>query len=357
MFAFYFILISVCAPMIGGYDIKTLDISMFLLLTIIYCKLFEVITRFCVVFLRLYIICCVCFSVFLFIQYFGFWFLNIKISGLIPFLGLYNEEIETISDISRLLRISSVFSEPSHFALYCFPAITVLLNNFIMFKKKYIYLVIIFSAIIISTSANGLVLALLSLFLYICGKYFIRLNIKHIIVGSLLIFVIGYAAYRSEFVSEITYGLFVQQEDQTQSKSDARIYRGFDFYYNLPLTEKIFGVGWREAESYCLANNQQMHAKYYIEAFDYFNSIAGILIYSGIIGFILFIAFIKDIWKYSTNKGYHALIITILISMISSSIFMVDQWLLYLSILFSVLHLITNKSKNNESNTHYPTNK
>ncbi len=306
--------------------------------------------KYLVYFLRYYKSLSVLFSIFLIIQFVAYHFLAIKLSGIFPFLKTYYEiEGEAfVIGFNEIVRISSFFIEPSHFALYVAPALCIFLWD-IGDKSKYrsLYIIVIGLAMILSTSANGIILLSIILLTYIFSKYFYKFNIKYYIFGAIILSVFVSVFLKSSLIQSSTYSLFITREHRSESKADARIYRGFLFYYELPVNEKLFGIGWRNAKNYSLThNNSKLYNRYYITAFDYFNSISAILIYSGLLGFIFFICFIMSLWRKMQHPGGKVLIIIILASMTSSSIIMTEVWPLYLSIIFSTLQI--KQEKNSE---------
>lgn len=287
--------------------------------------------------LKFYLFFAGAFSGFLILQYIAYFLAGVEISGIVSFLPLY-EELESNGIIETLsfVRLASVFREPSHFALYVVPSVIIALtNDTIKRKNKYILLVLVTIATILSTSGNGIILLTLSYILYSLSLLNERISFKNIFI--VLIIVLGgiFAYSSSQFIGDTTEYLFVGSGN-VGSKAGYRIYRGFELYADLPLENKITGLGWKNAENYLRENNNALYGRYSSEsAFDYFNSIAAVLIYSGFLGAVLFLGFIKSLWKECFSPTSRMLIVIMLASMVSSSIFMTDQWLLYLSLIYA----------------------
>ena len=118
---------------------------------------------------------------------------------------------------------------------------------------------------------------------------------------------------------------------------------------DMPLECKIFGVGWRNAEAYCQASNQELLGKYAYDGFNYFNSLAGSLIFSGIIGFVALLSFFFSMFKFTHDYSARVLIIAVLILMGTSSVLLSDQWIFFLAAIVSLI----NKSKDEENYNYY----
>ena len=144
---------------------------------------------------------------------------------------------------------------------------------------------------------------------------------------------------RSAFVSNVTYGLFIKDEGQSNSKAYVRMYRGFLLFYELPKEEKLIGCGWRNCESCIKSKNYEAYELLFMDNFEYMNSIAQVLCYSGIIGFLLFVFFMISVIKLIKHMPGVLVIIVIIMFMSSSSILMTDMWFLYLAIIYSLKNI------------------
>ena len=158
--------------------------------------------------------------------------------------------------------------------------------------KLLLKIVIISIGVLLSTSSNGIIVMGLVYVAYIFKRYFTKLRFVHIVIGVAILAGSYYFISKSQFIDDVTYGLFTVKEGRTESKAEARIYRGFKLYSGFSLDSKIFGIGWRNCQQYCIQKQPVLYSEYYMENFEYFNSIAGILIYSGVIGLILFLLFL-----------------------------------------------------------------
>lgn len=345
LFCLYLILISIISPLLYNFtgDVRELFSAAEFSLIVYFLIANKSLSK---EFVEIYSKMATMFSGFLILQFFAFSFLRVKISGIIPFLNVYNRDIESIIE-SRIIRISSVFAEPSHFAVYCIPALIMYLFNKTQQDGVVIRIVVISLAILLSTSSNGLLVMGVVYFAYLVYKYFSRFNVGYFIVGGILFIFAAYFVLNSDYIDEVTYGLFTQEVGQSESKAEMRIYRGFNLYADMPLGTKIFGVGWRDAENYCKGCNTFLYTYYNATVFDYFNSIAGTLIYAGVTGLTFLLLFFYSLWRRTKDFATRTLVLCVILLMSSSSVLMSDQWVFFLATIISMINI------NNEKNNNY----
>lgn len=356
-FSFYIIAISFYYLLSCGNSESIKALVYFIVFTFIF-LLFISYKSFFSIFIKYYKRLSVFFSIYLIVQFVSYKIFAFEFTGIIPFLSTYIDITDEAFAIghNNIVKISSFFIEPSHFALYVLPALCIYLWNIdTSSKHRTIPIIIIVAATLFSTSANGIVLLSIIFSLYILNKYFKKFKIKHILIGLITFIILIVFLINSSLIKSATYGLFVVEEDRSESKADARIYRGFLFYNDLEINNQIFGIGWKNAENFAKTEkNQILYNRYYLKAFDYFNSISAFLIYSGIIGLFLFLSFIWSIWKATSNFGGKVIIIIILASMTSSSIIMTEIWPLYLTIFYSLTNINPKETNlKNESNNYF----
>ena len=288
-------------------------------------------------FLKYYLYLSLFFSIFLIIQAVSLFIFSYPIEGLLLAIPRVADIESSITDEILYVRLASVFAEPSHFALYVIPSVCILLWDIVSFRFRKFALLAISTAVIVSTSGNGIILLAIVYILFALYVGLRKVNYKSITIVACIICV-GIFIFNSEFMQGITGSLF--SDDMGYDKSEYRIKRGFMLYNDLPAFDKLIGVGWGNAEKYSRENNTQIYGKYSAEArFDYFNSISGILIYTGMVGFVLFVLFFMSLYRKTTNYGSKVILLVIFITLFSSSIFMAEQWLLYLMLVYSTSHI------------------
>lgn len=346
-FGIYLALITFIAPLFFSFPIDTLGLFSAIEFAIVIFFLIADI-KLSNAFIELYTRLAFIFALFLIIQYVSLVFFGTPISGNIPFLEEYEREVGSIIE-GRIVRISSVFAEPSHFSVYEAPALVMFLWGKTKQKWPIIKIVVITIAVLLSTSSNGIIVMGFIYATYIINRYFSKLNIIYIIIGTVLFIGAYYFITNSTYLNDVTYGLFTQEEGMTTSKAEGRIYRGYYMYMDMPLECKIFGVGWRNAEAYCQASNPELLGKYAYDGFNYFNSLAGSLIFAGIIGFVALLSFFFSLFKFTNDYSARVLIVAVLILMGTSSVLLSDQWIFFLAAIVSLI----NKSKDEENYNYY----
>ena len=275
--------------------------------------------------------------IYIYFQIILFYEKKIILTGAIPFLKVdevYYDFFHISYSNNIRFRPSSFFSEPSHYSLYILPSLCLLL-----FKESHrkiriseiIYLIASSFSILLSGSWNGIIMMIIIYFYFI----FYRLhNRYHNKVLTIVLIIICIAVIILQFnkiiLSENVFlSLF-------SIKSEYRIWRGFDLYSKLPLFDKVFGIGYRNLTNY--------HNRYNISSifdasnsmvnYEYLNMLSQILIYSGLIGLIIFIIGVIDLFSKSIS-GSRAIIICFIILGISSSILLDPTWMLYICLILA----------------------
>ena len=285
-------------------------------------------------FLTAYVYLAVAFSVFLMVQYVGLLAFSKPIEGILSFLPtMIGDEVSSLRtyDYMTVARIASVFTEPSHYSLYSIPPLALLLWNYVSVKHRVWYIGIITVAILLSTSGNGVILMLILYALFFLN----RLHGKHAILAVAIALALIPVAFKvSEKVESLQYTLEALSGDMgsDNSKTYYRVSRGFMVYGDLPPFAQVMGVGYRNSENFLQSHAQNILQKYREGdvTFDYYNSIAAILIYFGFIGFILMTIFISSVWRSTKQYGEKALLVIMIISCASSSVFNTDTWFMYI---------------------------
>ena len=294
-------------------------------------------------FIKFYSIAAYFCLIFLLIQIILFNFFNIPISGKIPFLELTSFGYEWQFDYLLLyahkydyVRFNSVFTEPSHLALYCIPLFA--LRLFDSKRKNYLEAIFITGMIFVSSSGNGIIIISVLWFYYFYSrvKRFSLKKILNILIGVVFFYIAHSILINYTFYFNVINSLFMSETGI--SKADYRVYRGFDYFWKLPFFYKVFGIGFRNLTNF--ANYHKISSIYdslKTYNFEYLNAIAQILIYSGVIGFTFFVLFLKAIYK-ASNSYARPIILAFILMCLSSSVLFDTFWLLYLLIIFSVMN-------------------
>lgn len=260
---------------------------------------------------------------FFFVQYFEYLRTGTRISGLFNFLPLnYGYDLHSVQEhVMTMGRSSSFFSEPSHFAQFLIPllAIELFFDN-----KKFhlLFAALIFVVIVIMQSGTGYV-GLIPIALFVFPYY--RKNFKS--KGQrffVLLIIIAFVSVTVYSVINNEIGDYIgRRSEELESDTGAgsgflRIWRGYFVFADYNLLEKIFGVSSSEV---LLSHVRNSGFYYGIRAELYFNTVQDILLYTGIIGFVIFVLVIRKIWLGNTICGKALLCCLIAISLVEQCYF------------------------------------
>lgn len=304
--------------------------------------------------IKFYYFFAIAFAVFGIIQSLVGGILGVALSGKIPFLKLYHDasffNLQGYWARGGLLtKVSSVFAEPAQFAQYIAPALVFSLfsNNGVVKVKKWDS-VLFTMALLLSTSANGIIVCAFTWVYFYLDKA--KKGPKYIFIGFLLSCLILLTLPRLDFLQKSLENVFVSNTPYT--KADYRIYRGFELFYRLPLVNKLFGIGWGNLTYHIkLRGLTSTYDRSWVVAVEYLNALAGILIYTGLVGFVLFGRFYIKLFKKCSNLGKCCMLVFLALS-ISSDVLMNEMWVLYFTLVYASIKYpwelrkgtITNKS-------------
>ena len=160
-------------------------------------------------------------------------------------------------------------------------------------------------------------------------------GLKYLLIGAVLLGFVAFILSRIPSVMDVINRLFIDLSGSTYSytKADYRIYRGFDYFFQLPIINKVFGIGFKSLESFTrLYGISSVFDKSFL--FEYLNSVCQALIYYGILGFCLLFHSYARLFRGCNTIG-KVLIIVFLALSVSSSIFLDSTMIMYTLIIFS----------------------
>lgn len=292
--------------------------------------------------INFYVNCAVAFSLYLILQAVLAYGLNIFLTSKLPLLSLLNEKAFVIPanyySTYGWIKLASIFAEPAQFCQYVIPALCFSLFGFDKYYQKRINIAVVLSvAIVLSTSANGILIAFAIWCLYFYYKN--KKNLFKLLFVVFGIFIITAIAYQIPLIQKSLINLFIP-ENTTASKADYRIYRGFLYYLQLPIKNKILGVGFLSSDDFSLIYRITTKYDYsWNTVTEYFNNMASILIYSGIIGGLMYIKMVYEIFK-SKIASIRVLSICFAALCISSSFYYNEMWILYMIWLLAPIYKI-----------------
>lgn len=279
-------------------------------------------------------------TTFLFIQIILFNFKGYILMGTIPGLKISNPGYS--EDVMRNLysyfhRPSSIFLEPGYFAQYTLPYLAFLLFNngesSKITKIKFIEIMFVTIGIILTTSGQGIMIAL-----FIWGIWFMTKFYNHKDKKINLLFFLGICA----FIVSIPIILKVPIVERSVarlfgspgSSSSSRIFRGFHIYNQLDPLYKVIGVGYGNVGAHIVYKGIYTIYDTGFILSEYMNSIAYILVNLGMVGFVLMAWVFVYLWK--NTSGFHRICLYILVLLSGVSTFFVSNGInFYLPIIMS----------------------
>ena len=218
---------------------------------------------------------------------------------------------------------TALFSEKAHFCEYLIPYVAIcLFDDNIVSKHRIIKAIIVSIFVILTVSGNGFVLVFLCWGLYFTFfNEFDKKNKALILVLGFLIIVISFISLaRVDTINSMLLVLFTNNQ-YGYSKANYRFYRGFDVFSRLPLTQKITGVGYYRMQDFANIHNIVSIYDRSWGMYEYFSAFTQILIYFGIIGFILFFLHVIPLVKKQSNLTKGLIVVFIAISLSSEILF------------------------------------
>ncbi len=194
-------------------------------------------------------------------------------------------------------------------------------------RKKLLTIALFSLASIMSFSASSVIYivfvwGIIIFFLIKAGKTKYAATALSVLLMGAFVFVLFILQTGSDLNSVLGRLTSASSVDSADRSSYLRLYKGFEYYANLPFNLQIFGIGF--------GNYSQMKGLYqgvmseYMEG-EYMNTISYILVSSGIIGFTLFASFIWQMFVSTSRKG-KLMIGMLLLMIISASPYSSPNW-------------------------------
>lgn len=228
--------------------------------------------------------------------------LDLKLSFKVPFFSFTSawDYLNTHVYFGMRTVPTALFCEPAHLAEYIVPYLAICL--FMEDKGGKIHIIrAVFVTIMLalSTSGNGVISGIIVWVLYFAlnfikeGKY---INLKVVLLALAFVISAIIIYLNSESMRNMFDILFVNKSGGNYTKANYRIYRGFDYFLQLPWDYKIFGVGLGNMKhfSQVLGISSVFDSDHL--AFEFFSMITQLLLYFGLVGFFLFGLHIMKLW-------------------------------------------------------------
>ena len=236
-------------------------------------------------------------------------------------------------------RPSGVFVEPGYAAQFLLPSLAFSLFGWRNEEKvDYKCVVLIFTAMILTTSAQGIFLGMFVLGVFLMYK--IRKNEKFtgvyeklLLIALILILLVAFFSldYIQLAINKVT------GEVRAGSSFALRVYRGFAVFAQLPVIYKIVGVGHGNMGNFVLANDiitKYDSAKTTLDYADYSSGLSTVLVSYGIIGFLFLIAMYISLVR-NTKGAFRLIGMTFIIMSFVANISFSVLIVFYLSLIYS----------------------
>lgn len=195
-----------------------------------------------------------------------------------------------------IFRPSSLFLEPGYFTLFCIPYICLLFFNLKKnIFKKFEHIVVLF-ALFLSGSSAAIVSISIIIFLYF--NYFLKkhglkkgLNIIISSIMALIILLFVINNFKNNNIIERT---------MNGASFNNRVTRGIIVYKEMNPINQLIGVGINNLGNYMKYNS--INTKFDEANLNYCSSIIQIITNCGLLGFVFFILYLKEIWQISKNN-------------------------------------------------------
>ena len=296
-------------------------------------------------FVKIYKIICYILCIYIFFQIAGIHIPGLTMTGRISFLnvssiysvrgnnfGVYPNGVFT--------RYSSLFIEPSHFSQYIAPFLCFSLFGYKdIIKKNIITAGIVSVLMVMSISGTSIAIVLMIWF------YYILTEIKELNLTKLMLLIAIFAFIIVGVILALrNAGIALMLErmlNSGDSKVSDRVTRGFLVFMELPLFQKIFGIGYQCVYPASFEYGIQIGSEVANNVKEYVNDIASILLSFGIIGFIPVTILLKNCML-GAKKGEIAMYLTCLAIFISEATFGAI-WLMLICCC-----IVSHKSRNTE---------
>lgn len=231
-------------------------------------------------------------------------------------------------------RVSGVFTEPQGFCSYILPLLV-----YLVFQRKVLSALFVSITIFLSSSSQGIILAVIiwSYYLIVYEKKLVKRFLRIFLfaglggIGALILSRSGTFSYIIEKIMSINIFAY-----------DIRLTKGFQIYAQMPILDKITGIGFGNLRAYL--NNGQFHFFWMNltrpELFDYITTMSNILVSYGLVGTFFYLRiFAKNVA--SSNSMAKVMLLLIFISSFTQTI-LFNSWFVYYWVVYEVFDDLSN---------------
>lgn len=285
-------------------------------------------------------------SAYILIQFFAYLFFGVYVPGVIPGLNVgarsfgdikYNMTVT--ASILGYIRPNGFLAEPSNCGHFLALVLFINLhhdNGSIQIPRVMLYIF----AILCTTSANGIVLMGLAFLVWFFQRIKTPDNhnqLKNVLLFGWFLLITAMIAYmKFDVVQNVVHRLLLLGSKK-QGSGAIRVIRGIMFYKELPLFNKVFGIGFGNFDGIKSLMNINTEYEYDVE---YMSMDSYILVSAGIIGVVLILFAIFHSFNRKTKVGRGTILLLMTMGL-SSSVYSTAIFAVYLAV-----YLHNDKSKN-----------
>lgn len=304
--------------------------------------------------IRVYRYICMAVSVYAIMQYVLYLLFHIYLPvNILPLSISRDVSAERLINVaqSSIMRARAVFVEPGYLAKFLLPGVILSFYGWEELeddKVNWLSVVTISVAILMSGSVQGIITLAISFLLI--GLSQRKITSKHILYGLIVIagvlttFVI---VQRTGFLTRpINRIINLLQGDSMDRSTQLRVFRGFAYWWQLPIEHKLFGVGMGNAANYANEHNIYTIYDYYYRTestLGYMSGISSILVTHGFVCAMMFIAIIIKFKKVIGKAGF-AILAQYVVLLFGGGSFLSVTGVLYFCLAFSDTRSSDNKS-------------
>lgn len=277
-------------------------------------------------------------SIVLIIQNFSIFVLKKYIFPYISFIDIYYNEplgemmIQWQEMMSKeIYRASSFFAEPADYANFCLlPLILILFSNSqseVKFSEK-VFGAILISGIILSRSATGIFALSVIVIIWIFDNKGFRMSKLKLLSICIILILSIVMFFKTDFFREAVLRVKSINVASGMTTANLRFLQGIAVYSQMPLLNKIFGIGIGNLR-YFLVSNQVVTPYLADIGNEYMNAFSTILVSTGIIGIILYMTAWWKMWISCKTKLQKCTILVLTMLFLTSSIFYSNISILY----------------------------
>ncbi len=222
-------------------------------------------------------------------------------------------------------RVSGFFTEPQAYSGYMIPLLIYLLSKYEV-KKALFFSV----SILASTSSQGIILMVICWIYYFFGyEKNSRRKLMLIVGGIILVVAFSFTDVFQYTIEKImSINIFGY---------DIRLTKGFGIYFEMPIHDKIFGIGKGNLREYLLNGNFDFFWMSLTREilFDYVTTMSDILISYGIFVFAFYITIFACNMKNSSRDGKVFLLIIFIASFAQTLLF--NAWFVFYWSVFQIM--------------------